>query len=76
MNDKRKTKQQLIAENENLRQRVAALEGDALELRLVKTELARNKAVMAAVIQDLPLDYFILNRDGRCILQNALSRQR
>jgi PAS domain S-box-containing protein len=75
MMDHDKTKDQLIAENEELRRRVAELESLDLGRRRADEELARSKAILTAAIECLPFDFFALDPDGRCILQNAVSRQ-
>ena len=37
--------------------------------------IAKSKAILTAVIESLPFDLFALAPDGRCILQNVVSRQ-
>lgn len=38
-------------------------------------EAAKSKAILTAAIECLPFDFFALDSQGRCILQNALSRK-
>jgi PAS domain S-box-containing protein len=87
MNDQDKTKQQLLDEVVQLRQRVAILEAgerrfraiiaaaDITQSKRAEAELAKSKAILTAAVECLPFDVFALGPDGRCILQNAVSRQ-
>ena len=75
MIDPKKTRQQLIAENDELRQRVAALEGVNADRRRAEENLAKSQAILTAAIECLPFDFFALDAEGRCILQNTVSRQ-
>lgn len=75
MNDENKTREQLIVENEVLRRRAAELEGVDLQRRQAEAELTKSKAILTAAIECLPFDFFALDPEGRCILQNALSRR-
>jgi PAS domain S-box-containing protein len=74
MNDQDKTKEQLVAELEELRQRVAALEGIECERQRTEEELAKNRAVLRATIDSLPFNFFAIGLDGRYMLQNAESK--
>lgn len=67
MKNQNKTRQQLIAENEELRRRLS-------ELEQVEKELATSKAVLQAAIDSLPFDFGALGLDGRYMLQNAASK--
>jgi len=75
MSDQDKTREQLISELEEFRRRVAGLEGVDLERRRAEEELAKSKAILTAAIECLPFDFFALNPEGHCILQNAVSRR-
>ena len=75
MNDQDQTKQQLLDELAELRQRVAALEGVDRQRRRVEEELAKSKAILTAAMDCLPFDFYALDPTGRCMLQNAVSRQ-
>jgi len=74
MSDQDKTKQQLMAENEELRQRVALLEGIDVEHKRAESELAKSKAVLKAAIDCMPFNVFAIGLDGRYMLQNAVSK--
>ena len=76
MNDQDKTKQQLLDELAELRQRVAALEDVDRQRRQAEEELAKSKAILTAAMDCLPFDFYALDPTGRCMLQNAVSRQR
>ena len=69
-----KTEQQLIAENEELRRQVAALESIAAQHRQVEEELAKSKAVLNATIECFPFEFFAVGENGHYILENALCR--
>lgn len=73
MMDQDKSKQQLINELAELRQRVAALESVESE-RQRTDELARSKAVLEATIENLPFDFWAIGPDGRYTMQNAASK--
>ena len=75
MKDQDKSKQQLIEENEELRRQVALLQGIDAEREQAEEELAKSNAILTAAVECLPFDFFALDPEGRCILQNALSRQ-
>jgi PAS domain S-box-containing protein len=72
MKDQDKTKQQLIAENDELRGRLAALEGVGTEPKRAEEEL--RKAVLEATIDNLPFDVWAIGPDGRYTMQNATSK--
>jgi PAS domain S-box-containing protein len=72
MKDQDKTKQQLIAENDELRGRLAALEGVGPEPQRAEEEL--RKAVLEATIENLPFDFWAMGPDGRYTMQNATSK--
>ena len=76
MKDQDQTREQLLAENEELRRRVAALEGVDCERRQAEEESVKNRAVLQATINSLPFDFFALGPDGCYFLQNATSRGR
>jgi two-component system sensor histidine kinase UhpB len=75
MTDQDQSRQQLLEELVELRQRVAALEGIDAQRRRAEEELAKSKAILTATIECLPFDFFALDPTGRCILQNAVSRR-
>jgi len=87
MKDQDKTKQQLISELVQLRQRVAEFEandqGGEPEARSASAttrpgdgpERNRLHAILTAAIECLPFEFFAIGPDGRYILQNAVSRQ-
>jgi PAS domain S-box-containing protein len=75
MTDQDKTRQQLLDELGELRERVAALEGIDAERQRVEEELAKSKAILTAAVECLPFDFYALDPTGRCILQNAVSRR-
>ena len=87
MTDQDKTKEQLISELEQLRQRMAELEvndqGGESEARSASAttrsgngpERSRLHAILTAAIECLPFEFFAIGPDGRYILQNAVSRQ-
>ena len=75
MKDENKTEDQLLKELKELRERLAAFEGMEAQRRQTEEELAKSKAILTAAIECLPFDFFALDPDGRCILQNAVSRQ-
>ena len=74
MNDRDKTKEQLISELEDLRQRLAALDDIVSQRRRAEDELAKNRAVLRATIDSLPFNFFAIGLDGRYMLQNAESK--
>ncbi len=65
--DQNKSKQQLLEELTELRQRVTTLEA-------VEAELRKNRALLQATIDNLPFDFFAIGMDGRYMLQNAASK--
>ena len=65
----------LLRENAELRRRVALLEDAEAHRRQAEEELAKSKAILNAAIECLPFDFFALDPQGRCILQNAVSRR-
>jgi PAS domain S-box-containing protein len=69
-----KTREQLLAEIEELRRRVAVLEGMESERKQAEEELTRSRAILRATIDCLPFNYFAIGPDGRYMLQNAVSR--
>jgi PAS domain S-box-containing protein len=75
MKDQKKTKEQLVTEVGELRQRLAELGGSEAERRRIDEDLAKSKAILTAAIECLPFDFYALDADGRCILQNAASRR-
>ena len=87
MKDQDKTKQQLISELVQLRQRMADSEandqGGGPEARSASAairsgngpERNRLNAILTAAIECLPFEFFAIGPDGRYILQNAVSRQ-
>jgi hypothetical protein len=58
MKDQEKTKQQLIAENEELRRRVAALEGLEIEGKRADQMLLESEERYRSFVQDFPLRAF------------------
>ena len=48
---------------------------DITDLKRAEEELAKSKAILTAAVECLPFDFFALDPDGRCILQNAVSRR-
>jgi PAS domain S-box-containing protein len=48
---------------------------DITELKRAEEELAKSKAILSAAVECLPFDFFAVDSEGRCILQNAVSRQ-
>jgi len=89
MRDQDKTKPQLIGELDELRRRIAALEAEAAGHSQASDHHApstarpeaeqdrdRLQAILTAAIECLPFDFFAIGTDGRCMLQNAVSRKR
>ena len=74
MRDQDKTREQLIADNEELRRRVAALESPEAERRQTEKALRESQAVLQAAIDCLPFNFFAIGLDGRYMLQNAVSK--
>jgi PAS domain S-box-containing protein len=87
MNDLKKTKAQLAAELAALRRRVAILEaGKGASARAgartardsapgaADHERSRLQAILTAVVECLPFEFFAIGSDGRYILQNAITR--
>ena len=77
MRDEDKTKQQLIDELAVLRQRVATLETHAAGTgKATETEQQRDRleAILQAMIESLPFDFFAIGLDGRYMLQNRVSK--
>ena len=75
MSDQDKTREQLLDELVELRQRLAELEGVDAERRQAKEELAKSRAILTATIECLPFGFFAMDPEGRYILQNAVSRK-
>jgi PAS domain S-box-containing protein len=87
MRDQDKTKQQLVAELVQLRQRVAEVQangqGGEPEARSLPSptrpedgrQRSRLHAILTAAIECLPFEFFAIGPDRRYILQNAVSRQ-
>jgi hypothetical protein len=69
MEDHEKTKEQLLGELTELRDRVAILEA-------VEEQLRKNRALLQATIDNLPFDFFAIGMDGHYTLQNATSNAR
>ncbi|MGO9114076.1 MAG: PAS domain S-box protein [Thermoguttaceae bacterium] len=74
MRNEDKTREQRIAENEELQRRVAGLEGVEAETKQAERELAKSRAVLRATIDSLPFSFFAIGLDGRYMLQNAVSK--
>ena len=78
MTDRNKTKQQLVSELEQLRQRVAELEAQAASTGHVtqaERERDRLRAILTAAIECLPFEFFAIGTDGRYIYENAICRE-
>lgn len=75
MNDQEKSREQLIAENEDLRRRLAALEGVDKERRRGEGEFTESKSLFEAAIDSLPFDFFGIAADGRYMMQSQVSKQ-
>ena len=85
MRDQDKTREQFIRELEELRRRVGLLEAEGSVGGEPPTAPPRPaghaqerpplEAILSAAIECLPFDFFAIGRDGRYLLQNALSRQ-
>ncbi len=71
MNDYGKTEKQLVEELAELRRRIAALE----ELRQFEQTSAPSKAILNAVIESLPFDFWAIGLDGRYMMQNSASKK-
>jgi PAS domain S-box-containing protein len=79
MTDDDKTKRQLIDELAELRQRVATLETHAASSsKATETEQQRNRlhAILQAIIECFPFDFFAVGLDGRYMMQNRVSKRR
>jgi len=74
MNSQSKHDRSATAELNALRARVAELEAEQATWQHTQEELARHKAILTAAIESLPFDVYALDPQGRCILQNAVSR--
>jgi PAS domain S-box-containing protein len=48
---------------------------DITDRKLAERELTKNKAILQAVIDCLPFDFFALGNDGRYFIQNAMSKK-
>lgn len=75
MRDEDKSKEQLLEELAALRQQVTSLAEEACQRKLVEEELRKSRAVLHAVIDSLPFNFFAIGTDGRYILQNAISKE-
>ena len=71
---KDKTRDQLIAENEELRRQVAALQGIESQRKRAEEELRKNRAILEAAVECLPFDFFAIGQDGHFVYDNAVSR--
>lgn len=78
MDDRHKSKDELIAELARLRKQLVACRagGDVAGQQQVEEERDRSRAILAAAIDSLPFDFFALGPDGRYILVNAVCRSR
>ncbi len=73
MKDEAKTREQLLDELDELRRRIAELEGINDQKR-GEEELRRSQATLRATIESLPFDFFAIGPDGRYVMQNAVLR--
>ncbi len=71
MKDENKTRDQLIDEVMELRQRIAELEALEVECKRVEEELAKERNFLNIVLDNLPLDVFVKDTESRFILANA-----
>ena len=55
---------------------LAALAVDELELRREAAERGRAEAVLRAAIDNLPLHFWMRDREHRCVLQSPVARAR
>jgi PAS domain S-box-containing protein len=69
MTDQDKTRQQLLEELAEMRQRLAAL-----ETQEARQELAKQRVILQAAIDCLPFNFFAIGLDGRYMLQNAVCK--
>ena len=63
----------LLSELESLRNRVAELEASARAAAQVEDTLARQDALMQAILRNLPFDFWARDLDGRVIMQSDAS---
>ncbi len=71
MGDENKTKKQLIDELAEMRQRISELEAMELECKQAEEELAKERNFLNIVLDNLPLDVYVKDTEGRFILANA-----
>ena len=60
---------------EELEQRIRALEKEAKKLTQAEAELVKSKAMFKAVVESLPFDVFVLDRDSRYVFQNSICKK-
>jgi len=76
MRDEDKTREQLIAENEILRQRAAALDGVELERRQTKKKLQESERLLRTLIDASPESIVLLDANETILLANETSARR
>ena len=74
MRNEDKSKEQLIAELEDLRRRLAEVKDVEAECRQAEQRLAGSNAILRATIESLPFDFWAIGVDGRYMMQNAASK--
>jgi PAS domain S-box-containing protein len=79
MTDQDKTREQLLDELVELRQRVATLEASERRYGTIidtetERELAKHRVMLQTTIDCLPYNFFAIGVDGRYMLQNAVSK--
>jgi len=69
-----KPKQQLLAELRALRKQLAESEKERMECKQVEESLREGRALLSAILEQLPLAVGVHNRDGEFILCNSAMR--
>lgn len=73
MRDEEKNRDQLLAENRDLRQRLAELQSKVARLEDMEKAAAHQDALLAVMLRDLPFDFWVRDLDGRVVMQSAVS---
>jgi len=71
----RKSKKEIIEENEALRSRLELLERSQAEHREVEKALRESEARFRTVIESLPFDFFLIDQTGRYAMLNKVCKQ-
>ena len=76
MKDEAKSKKQLLGELVELRQRVAEMKKAEVKQSRADEALRQSEARLLAAIESVPFDFFVIDENGRYVMQNTTCRER